>query len=381
MKNLRRDRMAGYIMTLDSLESLKNCIRTGTYSTNLSEPIGSWKAHHEGTFADFLSMKDGDNIYFFIKRKLYGIGKITNIAFDCKFLNYEGADIPNTIGEQEYIKKEPLLPNATENNRCFCTFKPAPFYFENGIDMDEALSSNPNAYRMLRAMWKVSFIKIDDNENKALMDVILKKNEENLLNKSGVFDFKNDIHEEIANRVSDVHRLTSKNILLYASHGEKIKHEMAIEAALCERLISSAEQPFGKWDYVSHQVVASPFKAIDYMDKMDVFGYRFIDGFSTISKYLVVEIKKDDATVDAIEQTMKYVDWIQKEYAHGDYSMIEAYIVASDYSDEVIQKRNKECIRYFTKGFRPSESCIWNSVKLIRYIYNQCDRKIEFVEI
>lgn len=59
--------MAGYIMTLDSLESLKQCIKTGTYSTNLSEPNGSWRLHHEGTFADFLSMQPEDNIYFFIK--------------------------------------------------------------------------------------------------------------------------------------------------------------------------------------------------------------------------------------------------------------------------------------------------------------------------
>ena len=59
--------MAGYIMTLNNLDSLKNCIQSGTYSTNLSEPTGIWKAHHEGTFADFLSMKPGDNIYFFIR--------------------------------------------------------------------------------------------------------------------------------------------------------------------------------------------------------------------------------------------------------------------------------------------------------------------------
>lgn len=36
--------------------------------------------------------------------------------------------------------------------------------------------------------------------------------------------------------------------------------------------ISSKEDngtPFGTWDYVSHQVAASPFKPIDYMDKND----------------------------------------------------------------------------------------------------------------
>lgn len=374
--------MAGYVMTLDNLDSLKNCIQTGIYSTNLSEPNGNWKIHHEGTFADYLSMKAGDNIYFFIKRKLYGIGEITNISFDCKFLNYEGADIPNIINKKEYAEKEPLMPNADANNRCFCTFKPAPFYFKDGIDMDDVLSSNPSAFRMLRAMWKVSFIKIDDNENKALIDIILKRNEEKLLTQRGVFGFSTKVHEDIFNRASsDLHRLTAYNILLSASQGSWIRHEMAIEAALCEKLISENSTPFGKWDYISHQVVASPFKAIDYMDKMDVFGYRFINGFSTISKYLVIEIKKNAATTDVIEQIMKYVDWIQKEYAYGDYSMIEAYVVAADFSKEIVKKRNKECIRYFTKGFRPSQSCTWNSVKLIKYTYNQVTKDIEFEEV
>ena len=374
--------MAGYIMTLDNLESLRNCIQTGTYSTNLSEPNGNWKTHHEGTFADFLSMKEGDSIYFFIKRKIYGIGEITKLSFDCKFLNYEGADIPNPIDEEEYQAKNPLLPNADANNRCFCAFKPAPFYFENGIDMDDALSSNPSAFRMLRAMWKVSFIKIDDNENKALIDIILKRNEGKLITHQGVFDFSNELHKEISKRASKaIHKLTAYNILLSASQGEHLKHEMAIEAALCEKLISQESTPFDKWDYISHQVVASPFKAIDYMDKMDVFGYRFINGFSTISKYLVIEIKKDAATVDVIEQIMKYVDWIQKEYAYGDYSMIEAYVVAADFSKEIVEKRNKECVRYFTKGFRPSESCIWDCVKLVKYTYNQNMKDIEFEEI
>ena len=48
--------------------------------------------------------------------------------------------------------------------------------------------------------------------------------------------------------------------------GSKINHEMAIEAALCEILSGDNSTPMGKWDYISHQVVASPFKAIEYMD-------------------------------------------------------------------------------------------------------------------
>ena len=102
---------------------------------------------------------------------------------------------------------------------------------------------------------------------------------------------------------------------------------------------------------------------------MDIFGYRYIKGYDTISKYMVIEIKKDEAKKEVIDQVMKYVDWVQSEYAHGDYSMIEAYIVAADFPQEVIEYKNERCVRYFTKGFRPSISCIWKNIKLIKYEY------------
>ena len=42
---------------------------------------------------------------------------------------------------------------------------------------------------------------------------------------------------------------------------------------------------------------------------------------------------------EVIDQVMKYVDWINQEYAYGDYSMIEAYVVAADFSESVVKKK------------------------------------------
>ena len=68
--------MAGYIMTISDLESLEMCFKTGIYSTIMSDPKNnSWGIHHEGTFADYLSMKHGDSIYFFNDRKTIKNGK------------------------------------------------------------------------------------------------------------------------------------------------------------------------------------------------------------------------------------------------------------------------------------------------------------------
>lgn len=245
--------------------------------------------------------------------------------------------------------------------------------------MDDALSSNPEKFKIFRTMWKVSFIKIDEEEDKALTDIILKRNEDNLLEEKNLFAFSQNTHIEIGKKINPEYRLDAYRILSNAACGQKIRHEMAIEAAICDILGKDNDTIFGKWDYVSHQVAASPFKPIDYMDKMDVFGYKYIRGFETISKYLVIEIKKDEATEDVIEQIMKYVDWINQEYAHGDYSMIEAYVVASDFSKEVINKRDNQCIRNYTKGYRPTQTCSWNKVKLVKYEY--VEGKLEFIEV
>jgi hypothetical protein len=154
-----------------------------------------------------------------------------------------------------------------------------------------------------------------------------------------------------------------------------IKHEMAIEASLIYQLTSN-HQPtveiFGNWDYLTHQVIASPFKPIDYMDKMDVFGYKFIQNQNpTISNYLVVEIKKGIIDSQDILQLMKYVDWVKNEYAYGDYSMIKAsYDRFWIYGRCYWLNFNQIVERKFIHGVRPSVSAEWKNVKLVSYSFN-----------
>ena len=73
-------------------------------------------------------MKAGDNIYFFIDRKVYGIGELVNIGQDCKYQNYLGALKP-IVQDYNTIKNSMLL-NCSEldiNKRLLCLFKPSPF--------------------------------------------------------------------------------------------------------------------------------------------------------------------------------------------------------------------------------------------------------------
>jgi hypothetical protein len=163
--------MAGYIFLLDSLDSLRLYTQNGVYATKLSASPGFWRHNHEGTFADYATMQPGDNIYFFIQRMIYGIGKLVSLGSDCKFFNFPEAGKPQKI-EYLHIKPSLLWDEGiySVNQRCICMFEPDPYFFVTGTDMDDVLSSNPAAFKMLRALWKVSFIKFDDEENQAFRD-------------------------------------------------------------------------------------------------------------------------------------------------------------------------------------------------------------------
>lgn len=393
--------MAGYIFNLDRIESLEYCIENGVYSTLLSIPKSNWHDTIKATFADYFSMKEGDNVYFFIQRNIYGIGVLKNINFDCKFKNYPDALYPINHTE-ESIKDYKILPlfkdklkdpngkkeivNCTQ--RCLCTFVPYPNFFKSGVDMDDVLSSNPHSFRMLRAFQQLSFLKIDDQENKALKDIILKRNEEyiNSNNFDKVYEFNDNLHKEINNNVDVSYKLDASDILKQCQdkrkkHKNKISSEMAIEGAIISDLCNNPNSIFGKWDYVSHQVVASPFKPIIWMDKMDIFGYKYIPGFDTISKYLTIEIKKELADKDTINQIMKYVDWISQEYAYGDYNMIEAFVVAYDFPDDIITYAKDICRRNYIKVRKPYENGLWTKIKLIKYSYNESNNTLDLSEI
>ena len=205
--------MAGFIITLDNMDSLSRCIETGSYSTIINAPrYQSWMANHEGTFADYLSMKDGDLIFFFIKRKIYGCGKLVNIGEDCKYLNYQNADCP-TNDYANYYNASHLLPYGNENNRCFCLFVPYPAFFSSGVDMDEVLQNRDTPFHSLRTMWKVSFIKMDDDESNALFNIIIKNNEVSLRDGGEQFDFNPAFHTELAQISLENYRFTSEGII------------------------------------------------------------------------------------------------------------------------------------------------------------------------
>ncbi|MCH5343559.1 MAG: hypothetical protein J1E64_05920 [Acetatifactor sp.] len=364
--------MAGYVFAIggdaDSIDVIRECAEKGVYSTYLKSlhPMS-----FEGTLADYISMKPGDNIYFFCKRRFYGIGELICVGPDCKYCNYPHSSTREDF-QYEDIRNDLLVDYGDESshNRWLCTFKGSPYFFEEGIDTDEILTYKPNTFKMLRAFWKVSFIKLGDEENESLKEIFLLRRQHETQTQTNIFPEDDSTHTAIATHDLNDYIITPEEMLHACTRGDRVEHEMALEAAVVYDLCHSRIPELGRWDYVSHQVIASPFKPIDYMDKIDVLAMRYLPDTKIPCKYLVAELKKGSAGNSTIDQVLKYVDWVCSEYAYGDYDAIDACIIAAEYPGDIDAYYHDVVQRYYTLGSHPVRNKQWNKLTLLRYTYS-----------
>ncbi|WP_342441516.1 hypothetical protein MHB65_20130 [Lysinibacillus sp. FSL K6-0075] len=61
--------------------------------------------------------------------------------------------------------------------------------------------------------------------------------------------------------------------------------------------------------------------------------------------------------------------------------MIDAFVVANDSSQEVIDERNEAAKRFYTKGRTPAVTYEWMNLRLVRYIYNEVTGTLQFEEM
>lgn len=364
--------MAGYLIALGEKADAIKAMEQRVYSTYLSPKWLSWV---EGTLGDYATMLPGDNVYFFTDRKIYGIGEILDIGSgQCVVENFPGAtsadliDWQNVANDAIYQFHQITKKNNTISERVgrwIIAFKPSPQFFQYGIDMDDLLESNPSAFRSLRVFWKRSFIKLDDEENDAFKTALIRTNIKQY------YDQIDSVHDDsvparlLGGSSPDIPKLLASK----RGPDGSLSSESLLEAGILFQLAHFDGRTcdvFGKWSYLSRQVNASPFKPVDYMDRIDIFGYRWIEQYRfIIEKYLVVELKKEQSDQDNVLQVMKYVDWVNEEYAHGDYSLIDAFLVAHEFSEEV--SLQEETRREYVVGRRPAHAKAWDNLKLVTY--------------
>ena len=365
---------AGYLFTFSDERSMLDCMASGIYSTLVN---CTWSNAVSATLADYVTMKPGDNVYFFSNRKVYGIGELTSVVPGCIALeNYPGATSKEKVDYAVARESGLIDPGSGERTKRWLTaFRPAPFLFSEGIDMDDLLAMDDGSFKSLRVFWKRSFIKLDEQENAAFKAALLRRNIDVLSgSKTGFVSCESERSSAaLKERAKDVDRSIDVPGLLARSRKSdgSLSSEMLLEVGILSQLVAEDQgtlDAFGKWDYLSHQVHASPMKPVDYMDKIDIFGYRWIPSFEPIvEKYLVMELKKGLVSGQDISQVMKYVDWVHSEYAKGDYSMVKAFLVGHRANAKGIAAEIASAERRYIVGARPAVSRVWNALEFVTY--------------
>lgn len=290
--------------------------------------------------------------------------------------NYPNSiDLTNTDYREALDKKIDIKDENDSVKRWICFFEPCSHFFKEGVDMDDVLRYKPNSFRMLRAFEKRTFIKIDDEENDALKQFLYLRNK----NTKDFYNFSYENHKKFKKLDLEKYKIRMSDFLKFNSDSGKITLEAVLEAFLVNQ-INTTTFLNHKWDYVSHQVIASPFKPLSYIDKMDIFAYKFLvylHETKPIEKYLVLELKKDKANDETIEQTMKYVDWVCTEYASGDYSSIMAGVIASGFNLSSYDKFENNIQRTFIKSTHPIETKNWCDLTCYSFRLDNDNIKIE----
>jgi hypothetical protein len=71
---------------------------------------------------------------------------------------------------------------------------------------------------------------------------------------------------------------------------------------------------------------------------------------------------------------MKYVEWIRREYADGDYSLVSAFIVGNCIDDELAQRSRQFVTRDYVTGREPLEGRSWKDLTFVEYSVEESGR-------
>jgi hypothetical protein len=368
--------MPAYLINLGRQPGrLELYVENGIYGTsNLESQY--WAPPTLYTLADYVTMAPGDLIYFFQSRYIYGIGRIIAVDKD----GIEHYVLCNS--RRSYLPPQSISPPYLWNGdkdpaiRWRVLFRPSPKFFKQGVDMDEVLQADSGGVaRSLRVFENRSFIKMEDDEAHLLGTAILRRNEDNA---PAYSDRSAQTHKTIASRrnlnryLLDIDDLASQD----ATRG-RLAHESTLHVWLADALSRHRAEVvgiFGEWDYVANLYAASPTKPPRYMDYLDIFGYALAPPSPPlppyVRRYKVVEVKRDveiNRPINVVDQVMKYVDWVSNTRAGGDYGLVDAYVVARGFDDDLVAHATEKRERNYVIPRRPYETRRWGGLTLVQY--------------
>lgn len=423
--------MKGYIFIASDKESILAAVREGGFSVKLS--FGAIKDEAKKTrdvtsadlapgakgtrnlklfkilfssLADFVGVAAGDVVFFFTGRNLFGVGRVIGTPKAGSFLNY-----PSALAWPPPLKvpaKEALETGTHPFGRVVVAFEPIGQWFEEGLDIDDALgASGAEIAQALRLMKGRSFHQLGHEETLWLAGLIIRRlgatGKELSLSQDDLKRART-LHLKIGNallepmQVSDVVGAGSLDLL---EKNGRIKNESVLHGLLLEQIRSPSKQnaglvgaPFTHLDLLDcfHEYWGSPAKQSQWADRIDVlacFGRRPLNErlhAVAPSFFDVYEVKRD-ARAGAVEpeelvtQGLKYVDFIVKRHTAGDYDPVRLTIVLAkpkssierEFQEAVRKEIEKNAIRRFTIGTRDTSARPnreWKAARLLLYSWD-----------
>jgi hypothetical protein len=379
----REGAVAGVLINLASREALERYCRWGAYSTLLRRPPPTrrgWGGAGEGTIADYLAVREGDLVFFFHERFIYGLGVVERFrgAGRAALCNYPRAWDLQVACEGGWLWEREPAAHGLGNHPFVLFFRPQPHWWQGGIDMDEALAADAHGYvSMLPFFWGLSFARLDDFETAHLAALVTRAGE----GAAAFPDEHRSCHGEVQRRLDtcpgaydiDVDALVRQ----HAAAGQ-VRHEALLEAWLVDAMVNRwwlVKECFGRqtaWSFVGRQVPASPFKPAAWVDRIDLLAYDIappVEGtrVPVARAYFAAELKRGAASAEDVVQAMKYVDWLAHRRQGGDYVGLRAAVVAAEFPREVREIARREAVRRYVRPRRPYGTSEWRNLRLIRY--------------
>jgi hypothetical protein len=316
-----------------------------------SDSSGSTNSNQAGIFADLAALEEGDKVFFFTERKIYGIGELVSPpnASAPAVENYPGSLEPNPDPpdpEDAFYSGEDF-----EKVRVVFPFVPDPVLFAEGVDMDIALSAREaDLFPYLRFLQGRNMTILTEEETRGLIRMLSRigaRGDQLTPTRS-----EQEFHQYLDSNTSRPFRI-DELIADDPSHHLRddgaFRTEFWIHGLLAEALKRNDERvlPDGLVDENRREVYrefpASPPKPPQYADSIDLVatkGNEFAEDLTV--GYDIIEIKKDRATTSNftrhITQVLKYVEYITEQYAGGDYGAVDAYYLAKGFKQSFIDE-------------------------------------------
>lgn len=347
--NYQKEISGGLFIALYDEKSLKLYLNKGLYGFLMKPLLDdniSPQSRHYSVLADYACSREGTDVFFFIKRKIYYGGKIFGNkdigSFYINGLNsplgrkinadlfwdetprYEATETPGVFKVRDSKKAQPFIFQftPTENTGKYITSD--DLYFELGKTYPYPLPSN--------SMQGLGFCTLTPGEVKELKILISKS--------KNFLDYQNC--EEISK--NGIETLFNEELV-------NITDNLVNEAQL-EFTILSSLKPFKTFltdNYIlCRQVPICPFKPMN-MDRADICLYSLKNPIKngTIPN-VIIELKKDKigATNKAYNQVVRYLHWIKSITTDEEFKQINAFLIAPEFGSI---KRNKVDLTFENK--------------------------------